>query len=180
MQTHAFDKKAGTFDWTDSSLESIPSSEKYSPNSHTPPASLDPLVACSSCEGDVLGLAENGVTHTGCGDLTTDGLLKVLEGAADVLYWREEDEELIGMIHTMTGRLRDNDSAEIADDARHAIPHLHYFWCGNAQHYDLTADDTDDEGIAALVHGTPEQYTSESYGRRGQWAPLRRGALRQN
>ena len=82
------------------------------------------------------------------------------------------------MIHTMMDRLLDNDTAEIADDARHAIPHFHNLWCGNAQHFDLTARDTDDEGIAALVHGFPEQYTSECHGRRGKWAPLRRGALR--
>ena len=52
------------------------------------PPSLAPLVACSSCESDVLALAENGVTtHTGCGDLTSDeteDLLKLLEAVADV------------------------------------------------------------------------------------------------
>ena len=62
-------------------------------------------------------------------------------------------------------RVLDNDTAAIADDARHAIPHLHNIWCRNA--HDLTADDTDDEsdsdegdGFAALVHGTPERYAT--------------------
>ena len=59
------------------------------------------------------------------------------------------------MIHTMMDRLLDNDTAEIADDARHPIPHFHnLWWCGNAQHYDLTTHDTDDEGIA----GTERQW----------------------
>ena len=84
------------------------------------------------------------------------------------------------MIHTMMDRLLDNDTAEIANDARHAIPHFQNIWCGSAQHYDLTADDTHDEGIAAFVHSTPEQFSSECHGRRGQWARLHRGALRQN
>ena len=124
-----FDAEADTFGQTDSSLKSIPSSQKQSPNSRTPPASLAPLGACSSCERDVLVFAEHGVTiHMGCGDLTSDEtkhLLKLLEAVADVLYWREEDEELIGMIHTMMDRLLDNDTAEIADDARHPSPSQH-------------------------------------------------------
>ena len=94
------------------------------------------------------------------GDLISDEiehLLKLLEDVAQMLYWREEDEELIGIIHTMMDRLLDNDTAEIADYARHAIPHLHNIWCRNA---DDEGDSDEGDGFAALVHGTLERYAT--------------------
>ena len=143
LQTHTFDTKAATFDSTGSGLESIPCSR----------TSFTKEAAIPSSGGH---LTSDEIEH----------LLKLLEDVAHMLCWREEDEEFIGMIHTMMDRLLDNNTAEIAEDARHAIPHLHNIWCRNA--HDLTADDTDDEsdsdegdGFAALVHGTPERYATE-------------------
>ena len=59
-------------------------------------------------------------------------------------------------------RLLDDDTSEIADDARATIPRLHHLWCGTARRFDLTIDDSDEEGdsdegdgFAALVHGNP-------------------------
>ena len=59
----------------------------------------------------------------------------------------------------MMDRLLDDDTSEIADDARATIPRLRRFWCGTARSFDLTIDDSDedasdeDDGIAALIHG---------------------------
>ena len=101
LQTHTFDIEAATFDSTGSGLEYFPFSRK----------SFTKEAAIPSSGGD---LASYEIEH----------MLKLLEDVAHMLYWREEDEELIGMTHTMMDRLLDNDTAEIAEDARHAIPHL--------------------------------------------------------
>ena len=55
----------------------------------------------------------------------------------------------------------DSGTSEIADDAQLAIPRFRELWYGAAQHFDLTADDSDDgDGIASLVRGTPEWYAA--------------------
>ena len=98
--------------------------------------------------------SENDVTvHTDCGDLVGDEIehvLKLLETVTDALYWRKEDETLIGMIYTMMDWRLDSDTAEIVDDARNVMSHL----------------------LDGLVHNIPEQYTSECHDRRWQWTPL--------
>ena len=156
--------EAGTSDMTGSGLEHFPCSRKSFSEAGTSDmtgSGLEhfPCSRKSFSEAGTSDMTGSGLEHFPCsrksftkeatipssgGDLTSDEtehLLKLLEDVAHMLYWREEDEEFIGMIHTMMDRLLDNDTAEIAEDARHAIPHLHNLWCTNA--HDLTADDTD-------------------------------------
>ena len=65
------------------------------------------------------------------------------------------------MVDQMMDRLLDDDTSEIA---RADIPRLHHLWCGTARRFDLTIDDSEDasdedDGIAALIRGTPCRYT---------------------
>ena len=68
----------------------------------------------------------------------------------------------------MIDRLLDDDPSEIAGDVRATVPRLHHLWGGTARRFDLTIDDSDedasdeDDGIAALIHGTPCRYAVAS------------------
>ena len=83
----------------------------------------------------------------GARDLTigeTEHLMDLLIAAGDEIHNRGEDPELVEMVDHLMCRLLGSDTSEIADEARQTIPRLHELWCGAAQHFDLTADDSDD------------------------------------
>ena len=56
---------------------------------------------------------------------------------------RDEDPVLGELVDQLMDRLLDDDTSEIADDARAAVPRLHHLWCGTARRFDLTIDDSD-------------------------------------
>ena len=124
----------------------------------------DPYV--TSLPGEVSDL---GRTCPQQGDLTIEereDLMALLIAVRNELHDRGEDA-LIELVYQLMDRLLDDDTSEIADDARATIPRLHHLWCGTARRFDLTIDDSDEEGdsdegdgFAALVHGTPERYAT--------------------
>ena len=124
----------------------------------------DPHV--TSLPGEVSDL---GKTCPQQGDLTIEereDLLALLIAVRNELHDRGEDA-LVELVYQLMDRLLDDDTSEIADDARATIPRLHHLWCGTARRFDLTIDDSDEEGdsdegdgFAALVHGTPERYAT--------------------
>ena len=124
----------------------------------------DPHVTSPSGE-----VSDLGKTCPQQGDLTIEereDLLALLIGVRNELRDRGEDA-LIELVYQLMDRMLDDDTSEIADDARATIPRLHHLWCGTARRFDLTIDDSDEEGdsdegdgFAALVHGTPERYAT--------------------
>ena len=86
----------------------------------------------------------------------------------DELYDRGEDPALCELVDQMMDRLLDDDTSEIADDARATIPRLYHLWCGTALRFDLTIDASDedasdeDDCTAALIRGTLCRYTVAS------------------
>ena len=97
-----------------------------------------------------------------------EDLVELLIAVGDELYDRGEDPELGELVDQMMDWLLDDDTSEIAEDARATIPRLHHLWCGTARRIDLTIDDSDedasdqDDGIAALIHDTPCRYAVAS------------------
>ena len=118
-------------------------------------------------------------------DLTIEereDLLALLIAVRNELHDRGEDA-LVELVYQLMDRLLD-DTSEIADDARATISRFHHFWCGTARRFDLTIDDSDEEGdsdegggFAALVHGTPERYAT-GCNSRARRRPSRREGLR--
>ena len=72
------------------------------------------------------------------------------------------------LVEQRMDRLLDDDTSEIADDARATIPRLHHLWCGTPRRFDLTTDDSDEE---ASLHSSGALLVDT------QWrpAPRRRG-----
>ena len=77
------------------------------------------------------------------------------------------------MVDIMIDRLISGDTGAIASDARLAIPQIHEFWCRRTQHYDIAADDSDnDQGsMEAFVHGTSSRYATACSNRKRALAP---------
>ena len=121
------------------------------------------------------------------GDLTIEereDLLALLIAVRNELHDRGEDA-LVELVYQLMDRLLDDDTSEIADDARATIPRLHNLWCGTARRFDLTNDDSDEEGdsdegdgFAALVHGTLERYATKCISRPWRRPSSRREGLR--
>ena len=90
--------------------------------------------------------------------------MALLIAVGDEIYDRGEEPELGELVEQLMDRLLEVDTSEIADDARETIPRLHHFWCGTVRRFDLTIDDSDEDvsdendGIAALIRGTPCRY----------------------
>ena len=119
--------------------------------------------------------------HPRKGDLTMeerDRLMALLIALGDEIYYRGEDPELGELVGQLMDRLLEADTSEIADDARETT--LHQIWCGTAGRFNLTIDDSDedvsdeDDGIAALIRGTPCRYTVATMCRAWPRTSLRR------
>ena len=117
----------------------------------------------------------------GASDLTI-GEIEHLMGpptpVGDEIHNRGELPELCEMVRQLKCRLLDSDASEISVNARPTIPRLHELWFGTAQHFDLTADDSDDgDGIAAKVCGTADRWAAVCNSGPRLWASSRRRVI---
>ena len=88
-----------------------------------------------------------------------EDLMELLIAVGGELHDMGEDPERGELVEM--SRLLDDDTSEIANDARATIPRLHHLWCGTARRSHGDASDEDD-GIAALIYGTQCRYVVAS------------------
>ena len=103
------------------------------------------------------------LNHPRQGDLTVEEREDLL---VLLIAVRMELHDRRGSCARRTGvpTLLDADTSEIADDAQATVPRLHHLWCGTDRCFGLTIHDSDeedsdeDDGVAALIRGTPCRY----------------------